>query len=167
MFSFHKNDASRSRQSSIDSEATGPTTVSAGSDLWPDQGSMSTSHVGTHSPEQHHRGYPARRSSVFNLRSRSNTATSMTPSLLSLSHPDMVEHEASWHGSPPGYWQAANKNQKESTGSRRSLFRGKRGKRLSETTMSADAYEGDVTEKRTSILRKGRRGNNQSEDTSK
>jgi hypothetical protein len=168
MFSFHKSDASRSRQSSIDSEAIGPTSSTAGSDIWPDQYSMSSSHVGSHSPEQHYRGYPARRSSVFNLRSRSNTATSMTPSLLSLSHPDMAEYESS--GSPPGSWQAGNKSQKESTGTRRSLFRSKKGKRLSETvvtTTGVDEYEGDNNERRASILRKGRRGNNQSEDAGK
>jgi hypothetical protein len=160
MFSFHKSDASRSRQSSVDSEATGATTFTSGSDPCLDQGSMSSSHVGAHSPEQHHRGYSARRSSVFNLRSRSNTATSMTPSLLSLSHPDMAEHDAS----PPGYWQAGSKSQKESTGSRRSLFRGRRGKRLSETTMGGDAYEGDANEKRASVIRRGRKGNNLSEE---
>jgi hypothetical protein len=103
---------------------------------------------------------------VFNLRSRSNTATSMTPSLLSLSHPEMAEHDAS----PPESWQAEIKSQKETTGSRKSLFRGKKGKRLSETvatTMGVDAREGDTNERRTSILRIGRRGNNQSEDTGK
>jgi hypothetical protein len=163
MFSFHKSDVSRSRQSSVDSEAFGPTTFTAGSDLGPDQHSMSSSHVGSHSPEQYHRGYPVRRSSVFNLRTRSNTATSMTPSLLSLSHPEMAEHDVS----PPGSWQAVIKSQKETTGSRMSLFRGRKGKRLSETvatTMGVDAYEGDTNERRASILRKGRRGNNQSED---
>ncbi|KAF1832775.1 hypothetical protein BDW02DRAFT_554005 [Decorospora gaudefroyi] len=160
MFSFHKSDASRSRQSSVDSEATGPTTPTAASDLWPDQCSMSPPHLGAHSPEQQQRVYAVRRSSVFNLRSRSNTATSMTPSLLSLSHSDMAEHDALQHGSPPGQRQAGSKSQKEATGSRRSLFRGKRGKRLSETTGTAvDEYEGDASEKRMSVLRRAKKGN--------
>lgn len=163
MFSFHKTDASRSRQSSVDSQAIGPTIPTASSDFWSEQFSTHSTHPGMHSPEQH-RAHPARRSSVFNLRSRSNTATSMTPSLLSLSHSEMADHEASWHGSPPGHRHTSNKSHKESTGSRRSLFRGKKGKRLSETPMiNVDEFEGDVSERRSSILRKGKR----SEDASK
>ncbi|KNG47213.1 pak-box p21-rho-binding protein [Stemphylium lycopersici] len=166
MFSFHKSDVSRSRQSSVDSQATGPQGSTFGQDIWPDQQPMSSSHAGGHSPELQHRFNPARRSSVFNLRSRSNTATSMTPSLLSLNQPDMADHETSWHGSPPGNHQGSGKSH-QSTGSRRSLFRGKKGKRLSETPIiGVDEHEGDVSDRRTSILRKSRRGTNQSEDSS-
>ncbi|EOA89128.1 uncharacterized protein SETTUDRAFT_127610 [Exserohilum turcica Et28A] len=70
----------------------------------------------------------------------------------------MAEHESSWH--EKGH---------QSTGSRRSLFRGKKGKRLSETGVvaapAADEQE-EATDRRTSILRKSRRGTNQSEDAS-
>jgi hypothetical protein len=167
MFSFHKTDASRSRQSSLDSQATGPTIPTTVSDFWPEQYPMHSSHPGMHSPEQH-RAHPARRSSVFNLRSRSNTATSITPSLLSLGQSDMADHEASWHGSPPGQRQSSNRSYKESIGSRRSLFRGKKGKRLSETPMiNVNDFEGDASERRTSILRKTKRSNTQVEDASK
>ncbi|CAG5183571.1 uncharacterized protein ALTATR162_LOCUS10647 [Alternaria atra] len=77
----------------------------------------------------------------------------------------MAEHEGSWHDSPPGHRQTGNKNHKESTGSRRSLFRGKKGKRLSETPMiNVDEYDGDANERRTSILRKSKRGNTQAEE---
>lgn len=160
MFSFHKNDVPRSRQSSVDSQATGIQAPAFAQDPWTDQRSMSTSHGGTHSPDHHHHRFnPARRSSVFNLRSRSNTATSLTPSLLSLGQHDMAEHESSWH--EKGH---------QSTGSRRSLFRGKKGKRLSETGVvaapAADEQE-EATDRRTSILRKSRRGTNQSEDACK
>jgi hypothetical protein len=92
----------------------------------------------------------------------------MTPSLLSLGHSDMAEHEASWNGSPPRTRQAGNQNQKEVAGSRRSLFRGKRGKRLSETmATSMGVDETDAGEKRNSILRKGKKANHQSEDSGK
>jgi hypothetical protein len=169
MFSFHKSDASRSRQSSVDSQATGSTTFIATSDLWTDQCSRSSSRVAMHSPEQQPRVYPARRSSVFNLRSRSNTGNSMTPSLLSLGHSDMAEHEPSWNGSPPRTRQVGSQNQKEAAGSRRSLFRGKRGKRLSETMATGVGVvdETDAGEKRNSILRKGKKANHQSEDSGK
>ncbi|CAN9260191.1 unnamed protein product [Alternaria alternata] len=77
----------------------------------------------------------------------------------------MAEHEGSWHGSPPGHRQIGNRSHKESTGSRRSLFRGKKGKRLSETPMiNVDEYEGDANERRSSILRKSKRFNSQAED---
>lgn len=156
MFSFHKNDVPRSRQSSVDSQATGTHASAFGQDPWTDQRSMSTSHGGAHSPEQHHRFNPARRSSVFNLRSRSNTATSLTPSLLALGQHDMADHESSWH----------DKAHQSST-SRRSLFRGKKGKRLSETgVIGGDEHE-EVSDRRTSLLRKSRRGTNQSEDSCK
>jgi len=166
MFSFHKSDASRSRQSSVDSQATGHTTYTAAADLWSDQCTEYQSHGGIPSPELHNRN-PARRSSVFNLRSRSNTATSVNPSLLSLTQHDMAEHDATWHGSPPARRHTGNKSLKESA-SRKSLFRGKKGKRLSETSqIVVDDCEGDATERRTSILRRARRGTNQSEDTCK
>ena len=168
MFSFHKTDASRSRQSSVDSQATGPNFPTTSSESWLEQYPTHSSHAGMHSPEQQPRAYPARRSSVFNLRSRSNTATSLTPSLLSLSHSEMAEHEGSWHGSPPGHRQIGNRSHKEATGSRRSLFRGKKGKRLSETPMiNVDEYEGDANERRSSILRKSKRFNSQAEDAGK
>ncbi|KAF1851162.1 uncharacterized protein K460DRAFT_29036 [Cucurbitaria berberidis CBS 394.84] len=163
MFSFHKSDAlPRSRQSSIDSLALGPSTSDAEPDLWVSQGSGLSSHGGMHSPEQRQRAYSTRRSSVFNLRSRSNTATSMTPSLLSLSHPDMAENEASLHEPP-----SRSHFESSGPGARRSLFRGKKGKRSSETVTSSidatDYKETDASEKRTSVLRKGRRQHNQPE----
>ncbi|EMD67475.1 hypothetical protein GGP41_007365 [Bipolaris sorokiniana] len=159
MFSFHKSDVSRSRQSSIDSQATGTHPSTFAPDSWQDHRSTPSSHGGTHSPEQLHRFNPARRSSVFNLRSRSNTATSLTPSLLS--QYDMADHDASWHDSQSGHPKAH-----PSTGSRRSLFRGKKGKRLSETGIAGgDDYEGDASERRTSLLRKARRSGNQPEDS--
>ncbi|CAE7007884.1 hypothetical protein CFE70_001516 [Pyrenophora teres f. teres 0-1] len=76
----------------------------------------------------------------------------------------MADHEATWHGSPPARRHTGNRTLKESA-SRKSLFRGKKGKRLSETSqIVVDDCEGDGTERRTSILRRTRRGTNQSED---
>ena len=48
------------------------------------------------------------------------------------------------------------------------MFRGKKGKRLSETPMiNVDEYEGDANERRSSILRKSKRFNSQAEDAGK
>ncbi|KAF1939293.1 hypothetical protein EJ02DRAFT_258697 [Clathrospora elynae] len=169
MFSYSGSDAiSPSRQSSIDSQATEPTTSSAGSDIHIDQCSGSPFAVAMHSPEQQHKFHAAKRSSVFNLRSRSNTASSTTPSLLSLGHSDMAEHDASWYGPLPGPGQAGNESQKESSviGPRRSLFRGRKGKRLSEAVVSGidvGECEGDGSARRMSILRKSRRQHSQAE----
>ena len=173
MFSFHKSDVlPQSRQSSVDSPVTGLATPDAEPDLWMSRSSGSSSHGGLHSPEPP-RFHSSKRSSVFNLRSRSNTATSLTPSLLSLSHPDMAEHEASLHEPPPSSRQYGSQSQGELSGpgSRRSLFRGKKGKRLSDAVASsigaADYKEADAAGKRISVLRKGRRPNDQSEGSCK
>lgn len=170
MFSFHKSDAlPRSRQSSIDFPATGPIASTPASLTGPAADVGHPSQAGMHSPEQHTRFYPGKRNSVFNLRSRSNTATSTTPSLLSLSHPDMAEHEASWQD-PSNRSQAENPHQSESfrAGSRRSFFRGKKGRRLSETVGShmgiGDYREETVADRRTSVLRKGKRRDTQSDN---
>ncbi|CAO2649340.1 Nn.00g067250.m01.CDS01 [Neocucurbitaria sp. VM-36] len=84
----------------------------------------------------------------------------------------MAEHEASLHdGPPPTCRQSRSQTPIEplGTGTKRSLFRGKKGKRLSETVTSSigavDYQEPDAAGKRTSVLRKGRRQNNQSESS--
>ncbi|KAH9872894.1 hypothetical protein J1614_005288 [Plenodomus biglobosus] len=158
MFSFHKADAPRSRQSSIDSQAIGshPTSdFELGTPL-----DAAAAHAGTQA-SSHFTIHSARRSSVFNLRSRSNTANSTTPSLLSLSHPDMAEHDGSWHGSPLVRLQSGGQPQGETSkaGTRRSFFRGRRGKRNSEATAvsTPDFAETDLSERRASILRKDKR----------
>ena len=173
MFSFHKSDAlPRSRQSSIDSPVTIPSTFST-SDLWVSHENSPASHGAMHSPERHNKAQINKRSSVFNIRSRSNTAISTTPSLMSLSHPDMAEHDTSLHDPPPDHRILTDSSQMEIPGimTRRSLFRGKKGKRLSESVVSSidsiEYKEPDVGGKRTSVLRKGRRANNQSEGSSK
>lgn len=152
MFSFHKSDVrSPTRQSSIDSSIT----VSYASDP------VSESH-GTPREvhEQPQTAYSSKRTSVFTLRSRSNTAASTAPSLLSLSHPEMAEHEPAVHDSTPSLRHVGSMSQIEPSGSvsKRSLFRGKKGKRLSETVPSSiDASHYKDVGKRSSVLHKGRR----------
>lgn len=153
MFSFHKSDVrSPIRQSSIDSSVT----VSYASDP------VSESHGTTPREvyEQPQTAYSSKRTSVFTLRSRSNTAASTAPSLLSLSHPEMAEHEPAVHDSTPSLRHVGSMSQIEPSGSvsKRSLFRGKKGKRLSEMVPSSiDASHYKDVGKRSSVLHKGRR----------
>ena len=171
MFASHRSHASsQSRRSSIDSLTAG---------LPPNPWTHSSSDVGsrpeTRSSDQNTKVHAPRRSSVFTLRSRSNTSTSTTPSLLSLSHSAMAEHESTWHASPPDQSPFGSQSQNQSelfkAGARRSFFRGKKGKRLSETVVSsADTLEysnGGVGEKRTSLLRKGKKRDYQPETACK
>ncbi|KAH9859984.1 hypothetical protein IAQ61_011768 [Plenodomus lingam] len=167
MFSILKGDtAPRSRQSSVDSQAIGPhpptpdlelgTSLEAGASY---AGAQASGHFAIHS---------AKRSSVFNLRSRSNTANSTAPSLMSPNHPDMADHDGSWNGSPLVRLQPGGQNQSETSkaGTRRSFFRGRKGKRNSEATAvsTPDFAETDLSERRTSMLRKDKRRTEYAED---
>jgi hypothetical protein len=100
---------------------------------------------------------------VFNLRSRSNTAASMSSSVLSLS-PSGTSYNESRPGTPLALHD-------ELSGSRKSLFRGKKGKRLSESVSSsmmlAEFHEKDAGDKRISVLRKVKRWNHQDDDLRK
>jgi hypothetical protein len=159
MFTSHKSDAQpRSRQSSMDLSVSGFPSTASTSDSWLSQGIDDTPHA-YHamqtSPEQRHRAYSTKRSSVFNFRSRSNTGASTT-SVLSLS-PAMSEHD----GSRPGTALTFHQNEQsghERSGSRKSLFRGKKGKRLSESVSASplvpEHSERDGGERRMSMLRK-------------
>jgi hypothetical protein len=100
MFTSNKSDAQpRSRQSSMDLSVSGFPSTASTLESWSSQGIDDTPHA-YHamqtSPEQRHRAYSTKRSSVFNFRSRSNTGAS-TISVLSLS-PAMSEND----GSRPG-----------------------------------------------------------------
>jgi hypothetical protein len=182
MFMFNKNNAvPRSRQSSIDSPvpgtspstsiSTSTSTAASTLDAWVPQGSDASSCQDIHFLEQRTRVRSGNRSSVFNLRSRSNTATSTTSSFVSLVPPGMAGSDASAHGSSQDYRRLAGQSFMEFPGSKRSLFRGKKGKRLS--GQFSPNFDVDDTEKvesvskRDSVLRKGRRMMNHSEDSRK
>jgi hypothetical protein len=158
MFFFNKTNASlRYRQSSADSHVTGPSAT----DSWVSPYSDSSTYGDTPSPEQRERGVLGKRSSVFTLRSRSNTATPTDSSSLShtstmtgtdSSSPRSSQHSRSLTGSQISL--------SEMSGPKISLFsRGKRLQRQSSQLSSAsvsDETEQVDTSKRSSVLRKNR-----------
>ena len=161
MFTSHKSDAPpRSRQSSVDSPVTGPSSPTSPPEPWPSQCFDDYPYGAMQSPEQRPRAYCSKRSSVFNLRSRSNTATSTVSSLSPLG----MGHDESRPGSP-FFLRQYGHQETEPSASRKSLFRGKKGKRLSESVSSSiiltEYQDMDMGDKRTSVLRKGKRRNNQ------
>lgn len=93
---------------------------------------------------------------------------STASSIISPSHPDMVAYDHAAPGSPPTLRQVPSHSRLDNNGSRRSMFRGKMGKRLSESVVSgvdADDYkEVDAGRKRASFLRK-KKGTNESDIT--
>jgi hypothetical protein len=168
MFAFHKNDTlSRSRQSSIDSPLTEIRSLTSVHDsIAASQCSLDSDYTeGMHSPEQRPRAASTRRSSVFNMRSRSNTAASTASSIMSSSHPDMAAYDHNTPGSPNTLRHIPSHNRLDNNGTRRSMFRGKMGKRLSESIGGGvdanDYHDGEAGRKRSSFLRK-RKGTNES-----
>jgi hypothetical protein len=180
MFMFNKNNAvPRSRQSSIDSPvpgtspstsiSTSTSTAASTLDPWVPQASDAFSFKDNHSLEQRTQVRPGNRSSVFNLRSRSNTATSTTSSFVSLVPPGMAGPDTSPHGSSRDYRHLAGQSFMEFPASKRSLFRGKKGKRLSGQFSPSfnidDVEKVESVSKRDSVLRRGRKMMNNSEDS--
>ncbi|KAF2679592.1 hypothetical protein K458DRAFT_393720 [Lentithecium fluviatile CBS 122367] len=168
MFTHNKtNTLPASRQSSVDSLVTVPSSSTSASDLWVSQCSTASSYGDLPSPERHTGTAPGKRSSVFNLRSRSNTATSTTSSFVSIAPPSMAAHDGSSRRSSQDLRHFTGHSFMELNAGRRSLFRGKKGKRLSGSLSpsfsSPDIDEADAGTKRTSVLRKNRRPNNLSE----
>ncbi|KAF2630426.1 hypothetical protein BU25DRAFT_456161 [Macroventuria anomochaeta] len=100
------------------------------------------------------------------MRSRSNTATSTASSIISSGHADMAAYDHVSPGSPPALRHVGSHSRLDHGGPRRSMFRGKMGKRLSESIGSGvefdDYQEADAGRKRASFLRK-RKGTNESE----
>ena len=172
MFMFNKNNAlPRSRQSSIDSLVTDPSVSTSTSDAWVSQCSDASSYGEMPSPEHRARVHPGKRSSVFNLRSRSNTASSATSSFVSLTPSTMAGPDTSSHRSSQDLHHLAGQSFMDFPGSKRSIFRGKKGKRLSghfsPSFTVEEGEEADVGSKRASVLRKSRRATNQSESSRK
>lgn len=164
MFTSHKTDAPPlSREFSTDFSATAST-----SDPWTSQYLDDPPYGAMQSPERSQRPYSSKRSSVFNLRSRSNTGASTTSTVLSLSPPSMSHHDPSRPATPLILHQYGT-GDNELPGSRRSLFRGKKGKRLSDSVSSnivVTDYQGkDAGDKRISVLRKVRRRNSPPEQS--
>ncbi|KAF2463715.1 uncharacterized protein BDR25DRAFT_106650 [Lindgomyces ingoldianus] len=165
MFLFNKNNAlPRSRQSSIDSLVTDPSTSTSAStsDVWVSQSDVS-SYGEMPSPEQRERTHPGKRSSVFNLRSRSNTATSTSSSFVSVPS-DMTGTDDPSQRSSQDLRNLAGHGFLELSGGKRSLFaRGKRTKRQSSQYFPGynvnEIEETDSGNKRATVLRKGRRSN--------
>lgn len=161
MFAFHKNESlSRSRQSSIDLPSESPSLTSLSDSMAASQCSEPVYIEGMHSPERRPRAASGRRTSVFTMRSRSNTAASTASSIMST---DTATHH---YASPKSPTSLRHPSHSRPDGPRRSMFRGKMGKRLSESIgggMEVDDYqEVDVGKKRASFLRK-RKGTGDSE----
>ncbi|KAF9695121.1 hypothetical protein EKO04_007087 [Ascochyta lentis] len=101
------------------------------------------------------------------MRSRSNTAISTASSIISSGPADMASYDhALPPGSPPPLRHVGSHSRLDPSGPRRSIFRGRMSKRLSESTgpgVDIDDYqEVDAGRKRASFLRK-RKGANESE----
>ncbi|KAF2004442.1 hypothetical protein P154DRAFT_43799 [Amniculicola lignicola CBS 123094] len=162
MFMFNKNNAvPGSSQSSIDSRVTDPSTSTSTSDAWVSHSSDVSSYGDLPSPERQERSFSGKRTSVFNLRSRSNTATSLSPSFTSFSSSMTSDTKRS----SQDLKHFAGHSFMELSGTRRSIFtRGKKSKRASgQFDGIVEDEEADIVAKRTSLLRKGRKGGNQSE----
>jgi hypothetical protein len=172
MFLFNKNNpVPHSRTSSLDSPVTDPSVSTPTSEAGVSQCSDASSYGEMPSPEQQERPYPGKRSSVFNLRSRSSTSTSTASSLMAMS-PAMGRPSSSQRASQQDFRNLAGQSTSELSAGKRSLFnRGNRRKRLSGHFSSAqdveEVEEGDSVSKRSSVLRKSRRGVNQSEGSRK
>lgn len=159
MFSFHKGEAlPRSRQSSVDSQGFTSHVMSSAYDSEPAVAAADP-YAAMHGPN-HPTAYSARRNSVFKMRSRSNTATSTTPSLFSITHSEMPEPEVRWQGAarvPQSGGQFQGDMAKGAA--RRSFFRGRKGKRNSEAAAPSipDCAETELSHWRSSVLRRDRR----------
>src|SRR5690242_16110840 len=125
---------------------------------------------GMHSPEWRRKAASGRRSSVFNMRSRSNTGASTASSIIPPNQADLTTYDRSSPSSPPTLRQVSSYSRHDNAGPRRSMFRGKMSKRLSESIGSGvdidDNQEADAGRKRASFLRK-RKGTNEAEMPSK
>jgi hypothetical protein len=157
MFTFHKSDAlTRSRQSSVDSPVFEISTPPTTSDAWGSQYFEASHSQDMHSPEQRRRAQPAKRNSVFTLRSRSNTATSIASSV-----PPSPRSTADGAPEASFPFQGASQSYFEHHGQKRSMFRGKMGKRLSDSLgpgPASDENQDDAGKKRSSFLRNRRKG---------
>ena len=158
MFFFNKTNASLPyRQSSANSHVADPSAT----DSWVSPYSDSSTYGDMPSPEQRERGVLGKRSSVFTLRSRSNTATPANSSFLS--HTSTITSTDSSSRRSSQDIRSLTDSQvspSEISGPKRSLFsRGKRLRRqssqLSSASVSDDIEEVD-TGKRSSVLRKNR-----------
>lgn len=152
---LNKNNAARSRRSSIESQLNDPAASSATptSELWTSQGSDVSFYEDMPSPEQQERHVSVKRSSVFKIRARSNTATS-TSSFVSFSSA-MVRLDTT----------RSSQDLLDLPGTRRPLFtRRKTGKRRSGQVSPSSQFQEEESadaNKRTSVLRKGRKNGNQ------
>lgn len=170
LFNNKSNAVPRSRRSSIDSLVTNslaPTSTTT-SDAWVSPSSDASSSAEMPSSEQQERQQLGKRSSVFKLRSRSNTATSTASSFMSISSA-MVRVESALS---PDSRQFPGQNLLDFSGSKRPLFaRGKRGKRrsgqLSPSAQFYDDGEVDDSSRRTSVLRRGKKAADQPENSRK
>ncbi|PVI03424.1 hypothetical protein DM02DRAFT_250758 [Periconia macrospinosa] len=148
-------------QSSVDSLVTmEPSGSTSTSDLWASPGSDTSSYTEQPSPEQHSGGHMAKRNSVFNLRSRSNTSNSISSSAVAATSPNMPGHETTSHRLSQDLRHLAGQSIVEINSAKRTLFRGKKGKRQSGSfspgSPTYDAGEMDAS-RRTSVLRKNKK----------
>jgi hypothetical protein len=167
MFTSHKSNASL--RSGLSEDITTPCSLSDTSILepWIAQNFDEPIHGSILLSEQRHKSHSSKRSSVFNLRSRSNTANSTSSIPLPL-NPSMSHGVTSRPETPLSFQQHGHQGQPEQSGSKKSLFRGRMGKRLSESVSSGtamtDDQEKDTGDKRMSVLQRAKRWNSQPEN---
>ncbi|KAH7087311.1 hypothetical protein FB567DRAFT_548626 [Paraphoma chrysanthemicola] len=167
MFASHKSDAApQSTQLSVD-DPVYPALAASPSEPRISQCLDDSTNGIMHSPEQRYKAHSSKRASVFNLRARSNTTTSTNSSYTIHNPIDMAFAEASRPASPFVIHNGPH-GAVEQSSYRKSLFRGKKGKRLSESVSSSilvtEFQEMDFGDKkRTSVLRKAKKRNNVSE----
>ncbi|KAF1915619.1 hypothetical protein BDU57DRAFT_557724 [Ampelomyces quisqualis] len=170
MFTSHKLDAlPLSTDLSTDFSVTIPPSSTSTIESWTSQHLDDPPYGAMQSPEESYRPYYSTRSSVFKLRSRSNTGASIKSTVLTVSPIDMSHNDSSRPGTPLILHQCGT-GDSELLGSRRSFFRGKKGKRLSDSVSSnlvCAEYQGkDPGDKRMSMLRKVRRRTDPSDESS-
>lgn len=162
------------RQTSIDSLVSDPSasTSTSNSEAWLSQCSDASTQGNLSSPEQRERQVPGRRTSVFNLRSRSNTAASSASSLSLASISAAMGRPDSSHWTSQDFRNLTGQTLADFPGVKRALFtRGKRVKRLSGALSPGqeveETEEMDVSSKRSSVLRRSRKTANQPEASRK
>ncbi|CAI6333934.1 unnamed protein product [Periconia digitata] len=153
--SHKKNALPESVQSSVDSLVTIDPSVSAS------PGSDASSYTDQPSPERHTGAHMAKRNSVFGLRNRSNTSNSTTSSSGPLNSSTTAGHDNASHRLSQDLRHLAGQSILEMNSAKRSIFRGKKGKRASGSFAPGSPpqpqEEADAILKRTSVLRKTKR----------
>jgi hypothetical protein len=165
MFTSSKHNASpplpSSTQLSANSFPLGTDPSTSTFELWPSNGSDASL------PEQYVGAHAGRRNSGFNLRARSDTSMSASSSWAAETPPSTAGNDTASRRISQDIHHLAGQSFMDINGTKRSIFRGKKGKRASSSFASSlnsnEVEEMDVGSKRASILRRTKKSNSQSE----